>query len=89
MNNEYSIEYETIKWRASLDDAYILHTLAVHPHYLRQSYAKQLLTFCINKAINDHKKHICLDVYEYSEPPPLIEVMASRNHAIPFKKYDI
>lgn len=70
VNHEYALQYQNVYFDIELNyqNVYILHTLAVHPSFLRFGFAKKMLEFVIDKARNNNIAHICLDVYEENIP---------------------
>ena len=70
VNHDYALQYHNVYFNIALNtkNAYILHTLAVHPEYYGQGFAKEMLEFVIEQARNNNILHICLDVFEDNIP---------------------
>lgn len=70
LNHEPEQVYDLVQWKVEADyeEIYVVHTLAVHPDYLREGVGQALLDFADELAKRDHAKAIRLDVYEKNLP---------------------
>lgn len=66
VNNECQKAYSQAKWNVSAneDEFWVLHALRVAPEYEGRGFAKQMLSFLINRAKEQGKKAIRLDILE-------------------------
>lgn len=70
VNEKQEKAYETVPWKVKADpkDVAVIHTFMVHPDYTKYGIGRSLLEFSEEKAIEEGKKVIRLDVYEKNEP---------------------
>lgn len=70
LSHEPEEAYYEIKWM--IDESYnnilVVHTLVVHPDFLKDGVGKQLMEFSITLGKELHMKSIRLDVYEKNIP---------------------
>ncbi len=64
LSHEPEEAYDQVKWSIYSDyqDIYVIRTLVVHPNFLRQGIALELMNFSQNQAIKNHIHAIRLDV---------------------------
>jgi ribosomal protein S18 acetylase RimI-like enzyme len=70
LNHEPETEYSKVKWEFESDysDVFVIHTLAIHPDYLKSGIGKNLMNFASQYGKEHHMKSIRLDVYEKNLP---------------------
>lgn len=70
LNHHPEAAYDKAKWLLDCDYSQIIviHTLAVHPHYLSQGIGKSLLDFALRYAKDTGMCSIRLDVYQQNLP---------------------
>ncbi len=70
INNIYDESYDDITWdfEGENHEIFVVHTLAVHPDYMRFNIAEKLLGFVQEHAKEHGAKAIRLDVYEKNIP---------------------
>ncbi len=70
LNHKAETGYHKVNWMIDADysDILVVHTLVVHPLYLKNGIGKNLMEFAIELAKNEHMKSIRLDVYEKNTP---------------------
>lgn len=70
LNHKAETGYHKVNWMIDADysDILVVHTLVVHPLYLKNGIGKKLMEFAIELAKNEHMKSIRLDVYEKNTP---------------------
>lgn len=70
LNHETEQGYDTVQWKVKAEDeeVYIIHTLVVHPDYLKQHIGRLLLQFAEEEGRRNHMKALRLDVYEGNTP---------------------
>lgn len=70
LNQDQENGYDSVTWKteAKPDEVTVVHTLLVHPDYLKAGVGKALLEFAERKAGEEGKKTIRLDVYENNGP---------------------
>ncbi len=70
LNCQPEAGYELADWHNSLEykEIFVIHTLAVHPVFLKQGVGTKLMEFVLNHAIQMEKKAVRLDVYEKNDP---------------------
>lgn len=70
LNHEPENGYYTVDWnvKENYSKIYVIHTLAVHPDYLKRQIGSGLLGFSIEQAKRDGMKALRLDVYERNLP---------------------
>jgi ribosomal protein S18 acetylase RimI-like enzyme len=56
-------EYKTIQWLSPDDTSVYIHRLAVHPEVQGKGYARQLMEFAENYAIENNYRSIRLDTF--------------------------
>lgn len=70
LNHEAEEVYHKAKWHFESDysDVIVIHTLVVHPDYLKHGVGRALMDFAIAHSIQKNAKSIRLDVYEENTP---------------------
>ena len=70
LSHEPEAAYKEAKWEFESDysDVIVIHTLAVHPEYLKCGVGENLMNFALQYAREHHMKSIRLDVYEKNTP---------------------
>lgn len=70
LSHEPEKGYDTAAWKVDADNdmVYIIHTLVVHPGYLKKQVGRRLMEFAEEAAKRDHMKALRLDVYEHNTP---------------------
>ncbi len=70
LSHEPESAYHTAKWQFESDysDVFVVHTLVIHPEFLKCGIGKALLNFSIDHSIKYIAKSIRLDVYEGNSP---------------------
>lgn len=70
VNQEQELGYDSITWKTSADpgEVAVIHTFLVHPDCLNMGIGRILLEFAENKAEEEGRKVIRLDVYEKNDP---------------------
>lgn len=70
LNHEPEEAYHKAKWDFESDysDVIVIHTLAVHPDYLKHGVGKALMDFAIVHSTQSEARSIRLDVYEENAP---------------------
>ena len=70
LSHEPEEAYDQVEWSVDSDyqDIYVIRTLVVHPDFLRQGIALELMNFAQNQAINNHIHAIRLDVSVNNTP---------------------
>lgn len=70
VNEKQEEAYDSVSWRIEADpkEVAVIHTFMVHPDYTKYGIGRRLLEFSEEKAIEEGKKVIRLDVYEKNEP---------------------
>ena len=64
LSHEPEEAYDQVDWSVDSDyqDIYVIRTLVVHPNFLRQGIALELMNFAQDQAIKNHIHAIRLDV---------------------------
>lgn len=60
-------EYDIIKWLTSDDRNYYIHRLAIHPIHQKKGYAKKLMDFAENLALERQITSIRLDTFSQNK----------------------
>lgn len=70
LSHEPEPAYKEVQWKIDTDynDIFVIHTLAVHPLYLKAGIGKKLIDFSIEQAVDQNIKSLRLDVYEKNLP---------------------
>ncbi|HWR24359.1 MAG TPA: GNAT family N-acetyltransferase [Feifaniaceae bacterium] len=70
LNHEPEEAYRTAHWLISAEcrDVTVIHTLAVHPAYLKRGVGNELMRFALAYAREQGQKSVRLDVYENNRP---------------------
>lgn len=70
INQHQENGYESAPWKTRVqpDEAGVIHTLLVHPDYVKSGIGQALLEFAEKKAAKEGRKVIRLDVYEKNIP---------------------
>lgn len=70
LSHETEQGYDRADWKvdATEGQVYIIHTLVVHPDYLKQHIGGQLLVFAEDEGRRNHQRALRLDVYEGNTP---------------------
>lgn len=70
LSHEPEEAYHTVTWLtdAVYQDVLVIHTLAIHPSYLKRGVGRELIRFAISYAKEQKQKSIRLDVYESNKP---------------------
>lgn len=70
LNQNQENGYDSVSWKteADPDDVTVIHTLLVHPDYLKAGIGRALLEFAEKEAAKEGKKTMRLDVYENNAP---------------------
>jgi len=64
LNHEPELNYDKVDWgvNAGWNEVFIIHTLVIHPHFLKQGIASKLMKFAETYAREQKMKAIRLDV---------------------------
>ena len=70
MNHHPESAYKNADWIVKCDDteAIVIHTLVVHPNYLKDGVGRSLMSFALKYSREKEMKSIRLDVYEKNIP---------------------
>lgn len=70
LNHEAENGYDGVKWRfdGGYNDIFVVHTLVVHPAFLKMGIGRQLMDFTDSFGLQNGIKSIRLDVYENNTP---------------------
>jgi ribosomal protein S18 acetylase RimI-like enzyme len=70
LNHRPEKAYNTVKWAFETDysDVFVIHTLTVHPDYLKSGVGETLMNFAIQSGKDKNMKSIRLDVYAGNTP---------------------
>ncbi len=70
LSHEPEEAYHTVTWLTDADyqDILVIHTLAIHPDYLKRGIGHELLKFTLSYAKEQGQRTIRLDVYENNRP---------------------
>ena len=70
LNNEYTKTYDKADWGIDLsyDDIIVLHTVAVHPSYLKLGLGRAITMFSVEYAKSLNKKAVRLDAAQQNIP---------------------
>ncbi len=70
LSHEPEEAYHTATWRIDADyqDILVIHTLVVHPAFLKRGIGRELIRFAISYAKEQKQKSVRLDVYENNKP---------------------
>ena len=70
LNHEPEAAYNNAPWQIEIpyNNIFVIHTLVVHPHFLKFGIGKQLISFALEFGKKSHMKAIRLDVYEQNTP---------------------
>lgn len=70
LNHEPENAYRNVKWQVEANDEeiFVIHTLAIHPDYMKNSFGRTLLDFAKDLGRRKHLKAIRLDVTEKNLP---------------------
>lgn len=70
INQEQEKDYEKVNWgiAAKKNEIFVLHTLVVHPRFLKKGIGKKLLDFSEKLGREAGAKALRLDVYKKNEP---------------------
>lgn len=67
ISEEQEKEYQSIDWKFDNSKVLVIHRLVVHPNQQRKGYAKQLMDFAENFAVDNSYTSIRLDVYSQNK----------------------
>lgn len=70
LNHQPEEAYQTVDWHNSFlyQDIFVVHTLAIHPQFMKRGIGRALLEFAEAYARQQNIKEIRLDVYEKNVP---------------------
>jgi len=70
LSHEPEQAYQDAPWESDSDYSkiFVIHTFAVHPHYLQHGIGRQLMEFSIKRGKELNYTSIRLDVYEKNSP---------------------
>ncbi len=70
LSHEPEEAYHGATWliEAEYQDVIVIHTLAIHPDYLKRGIGHELVRFAISHAKEQKQKSVRLDVYENNKP---------------------
>lgn len=70
LNHEPETAYDKVEWGIDVtyDKIFVVRTLVVHPHFMKQGIAKRLMDFTKKLSISLGMKSIRLDVSVYNAP---------------------